>query len=242
MVVKFATPTTRGAAGESAMGQKKGYNFSNLYSINRSDDAKKAANKIGEGLLGTQAAVDRLGQQGSEAAGRGQDPAQYAQGIAAQVDKARGLADSANKFNPAVDAMKAGQSPYQAGLTSFYGGGKQAGETARKFAGIYDQVRATGNRITGQLPGMFEAGKAAVARQQALEETQKAAIAAGQRENNIQNYDRLQANIDEGNRNQPIRRIDNLDWMHKTGRITAEQRNRAMGDRAYYDQLMKEFS
>jgi hypothetical protein len=39
-----------------------------------------------------------------------------------------------------------------------------------------------------------------------------------------------------------MNQLSDLDWMLKTGRITAEQRALALKDKTYYDDLMKKYS
>jgi hypothetical protein len=55
--------------------------------------------------------------------------------------------------------MKGGQSGYQAGITSFYAGGADAQNQARKFSGIYDQVRGSAGIYNSGIGMIYDQGK-----------------------------------------------------------------------------------
>jgi hypothetical protein len=155
------------------------------------------------------------------------------------------LSDIAKSYNVGANAMKGGQSGYQAGITSFYAGGQEAQKQARKFGGIYDQVRRTAGVYNSGIDGIYAQGKQDVLNQGKMTPEEVAAMNA--------EHDRAmgvnQDTIDSGNWNRQntkggdeMNKLSNVDWMLKTGRITAEERALALRDKAYYDEIMKKYS
>lgn len=186
-----------------------------------------------------------MAQQGREAASRGQDPSQYTNDIAGQVAKAQGLSNTAKTYNVGANAMKGGQSGFQAGITSFYAGGQGAQNQARKFGGIYDQVRNSAGMYNSGIGGIYEQGKKDLLNQGKMTPEEIAAMNA----RHSGAMGREQDTIDAGNWNRQntkggdeMNKLSNVDWMLKTGRITAEQRALALRDKAYYDEIMKKYS
>lgn len=245
MVYKPTLMKSRGSAGESAMSPRRGYNFANMYALNKTDEARNEVAGLGDKLKDTQNKTDDLARSGQEAARRGQDPAQYTNQMAQQVDKAQGLSQVANSYNVGANAMKGGQSAYQGGITSFYAGGTGAQNQARKFGGIYDQVRNTAGIYNSGIGAIYGQGKQDVLNKDKMTPEEIAAQnAAHERAMGTK-----QDTIDAGNWNRQntpgrdeMNQLSDIDWMLKTGRITAEQRALALKDKAYYDKLMKQFS
>lgn len=64
MVYKPALMKSRGSAGESAMSPRRGYNFSNMYAINKTDEARNEVKGIGQQLEGAQIKTGNLAQMG----------------------------------------------------------------------------------------------------------------------------------------------------------------------------------
>lgn len=241
MVVRIGQATSRGQAGQTAVTGRGSYNFSNLYNLNRADNqTANEVGKIGGQMRQAQTDVDRFGREGSAAAraGNSQGVTDANTGIANAINSARSGASQASAYNPAVNAMKAGASAYQAGVADFYAGGTQAKQSARKFAGLYNSINATGQRTMRDLPGQLAQGQADANQRYANEQAAEKKAADQRHAIDYANYDR---NL-EGGPNREVRTMDNLSWMQKTGRISAEQMYRAQNDKQYYDYLMKKFS
>lgn len=159
--------------------------------------------------------------------------------MASAVESARQGSMAAQQYDPAANIMKKTTSPYQAGIGSFYAGGIAAKGAARKFGNTFDQVQATARNWQERMPGMVASG---VADKQRADQ-----MAAGQEQDR---KNALFASAQEGYRNsldeaartggmQDPHRMDNLTWLLRTGRISAEEMYAAQKDERLYNELLK---
>lgn len=136
-----------------------------------------------------------------------------------------------------------GQSGYQAGITSFYAGGQGAQDQARKFSGIYDQVRNSAGIYNSGIGTIYAQGKKDVEDSRLKAEGRAREAANKKHEENLgiqQNV--LDNQTRDANRPDGVQNMSNIDWMYKTGRITSEEYYRAQKDKAFYDTLIGRYS
>lgn len=225
MVVKMSTPSFRGAAGESTMGPRRGYNFANLRQLNRADDQiKTQADTFESQASGLKNSMADAVKSATAGAGGVQDRTN------AIVEQGKQLANKTENYSPAAEAMKAGNSAYQSGVAGFYAGGNNSADVQRirKFGGIYTSLLGQQQNALGKTP---------------ISANQTQPIKPIEKTGPYANYSQEMGNINNINRDQgrndQINSLGSLDYGLKTGRITAEQYYRAQNDPAYYQELSK---
>lgn len=164
---------------------------------------------------------------------------EQAQGsMANAVNRAKGLSNETQNYSPSVEMTKAGASPYQAGIGSFYAGGNgsAANQKIRKFGGLYQQILGqqsqAQNSLNNGLPQSTVAAPTAAPIGKA--DQNQAETDAYNKADNVRNV--------HGAEGDQVNRLSNLDWMLKTGRITTDQYYAAQRDDAAYDNVMLNFN
>lgn len=215
----------RGEAGETSFSAKpRAYNFSNLYQMNRDrsldSEASKTANEASNAVSNMGAAVQASKSLGSA------NPAVMGQ-INKSLSTGADISNRTQNFSVENDALKKGQSAYQAGITGFYAGSSNPNiEKIRSYGNLYSQLQ--GMNKPSRLPENRAAPKAA--------ESPKNLRYANYQE------DRTGTDAKNTTGNRDIVSIDNLTWMLKTGRINQEQFYAAQSDPELYNKLVRNFS
>lgn len=214
----------RGQAGEQRFNTSRRYNFANLYQMNRADDQLKGeADKMQQGANEVNA---QMAQQVAKAKGQGTTgQAPFSQ---KQVDYATGkAADISNKatnFSVENEAVKAGQSPYQAGITGFYSGVSNP---------YVNQIRSFGNLYNTAMGKAAEAHNAMLAGPGSgapvKPNIKKPAVGNGGYMSQQEADNRTTARIAADPHADRFNSLGTLDWALKTGRITGEEYYAAQG-------------
>lgn len=232
-IVKFGVQQNRGDAGQSSFGPKRGYNFANLRAMNQAGDQvdrqaagfQQKANSINQGVSDSIGAAKRVNGNTDQVKNL----------MAQNVERAKGLSNQASGFSPANQMMKTGVNPYQAGIGSFYAGGKNStGATKiRQFGGLYQSIL---QRQAGAAADMNKGiNPSTIGPPQQPPQSKYDKEEAATDKHNID--DSLEHG--RGPQGEQVNRISNLDWLLKTGRITNEQYYAAQDDDALYDSIVK---
>lgn len=230
MVVKFQVQQQRGAAGQgNTQGRQRNYNFQNLYSLNKNNYSGDKLNQ----MHGKANDINKTMQdQNTLAIKRGGVTQGSSDSMSAAVQRAKGLSNEAQGFDPAADARKAGNSAFQSSTLGFYGGNPDTTQKIRKFGGIYGAVTGKQASIQGRYnngqPGIAVQPKRDEPKSQYGRQFQTAAEQAGYNASNPRNAARGDTQLTT---------MNNLDWGLKTGRISAQDYYKAQNDPQYYRYL-----
>lgn len=213
---------SRGQAGEQRFNTSRRYNFANLYQMNRADD--QVQKKADQFKSDADSVNQQMAEQVAKAKGATTGRAPFSQN---QVDyatnKAKQISNQAQNFSVENEAVKAGQSPYQAGITGFYGGVSNP---------AIQQIRSYGNLYNTAM------GRAAEIKKAQLEQNQAAAIPKPTKKPVVNEPTFMsQAQADARTKNRAsdphsdtkFNTLGTLDWALETGRINYEEYYAAQG-------------
>ena len=226
-------------------------NFSNLYSMNRGENAgDKLAGELSEEeghFNKAKNAAEARWASGDIASGN--DVLERAKG------KAREISDRADAFNPAVAARKQGLAGQAAGVASFYGGQTSEANTQnlQRFRNLYSTVAGMqGRAIPAPNPKGFSVDNSpraprALTRQQdeartatANNRIRAAAMSTGKVDSSGNPLDGLIDNKNFAGRGKvEIAAINTLDGLLKSEKITLDEYYRAQSSPEFYKELME---
>lgn len=202
-------------------------NFSNLYSMNRGENAgDKLAGELSEEeghFNKAKNAAEARWASGNIASGN--DALERAKG------KAREISDRADAFNPAVSARKQGLAGQAAGVASFYGGQTSEANTQnlQRFRNLYSTVAG----MQGRAIPVPESKGPSFGRE-------PMPLTRQQDEARTENTNRRVRQV-AGRNKVEISARNTLDDLFKSEKITMEEYYKAQENPAFYEQLMRRF-
>lgn len=208
----------RGEAGETTGASESGkYNFANLYALNRSD---RLVDQKADEFEGRALEIDRAMKRAGD---------KTFQGVKAEdnsdlgwAKKASGdLTNATKSFSVANEAMKQGLSPYQSGITGWYGGsGTPALDKIHSYGNMYNQVLRNAAGLEA-----FKMPKPIGKPEYPQEPDHPTRLPNAHDDPHLAEQ---QSSANQAGRGDRTTVLGNLDWGLKTGKITSEEYYYAM--------------
>ena len=202
-------------------------NFSNLYSMNRGENA---GDKLA-GELSEEEGHFNKAKNAAEARWASGDIASGNDALERAKGKAREISDRADAFNPAVAARKQGLAGQAAGVASFYGGQTSEANTQnlQRFRNLYSTVAG----MQGRAIPVPEPKGPSVGREPMPLTRQQDEVRTGNTNRRVREV--------AGRNKVEISARNTLDDLFKSEKITMEEYYKAQENPAFYEQLMRRF-